>query len=336
MNQSNSSKQVLLSVIGVAILVVAVVGVSFAFFNYTRTGQQNTVRTGQIYFMTDYAKFDVTNLFPVDRSVATSKGATTSDIVGVTTVNVSGYTTYTGGIDYMVSIDTADFNTTVPTATEGTAGAVTTLPISINVTQSGLGGTNEANANTINVTQATRDSSTLQVGGANQDKITLWNYELLPTLADDGDTGLTDDTAVTAGDRAVFPLIQPGNLLAKGHIATDTEKGVSINNSTGAVTTGANRGTITIKVYLDRDMIAITDTLATDTNVPNVPNTDPAVPEYTNGTSTDWLAGRTRFTTAQWNAMSNTPVTFKIRVTAGETHVDANGAGVTTDVIGAH
>ena len=49
MNQSNSSKQVLLSVIGVAILVVAVVGVSFAFFNYTRTGQQNTVRTGQIY-----------------------------------------------------------------------------------------------------------------------------------------------------------------------------------------------------------------------------------------------------------------------------------------------
>ena len=236
----------------------------------------------------------------------------------------------------MVSIDTADFNTTVPTATAGTAGAVTTLPISINVTQSGLGGENEANANTINVTQATRDSSTLQVGGANQDKITLWNYELLPTLADDGDTGLTDDTAVTAGDRAVFPLIQPGNLLAKGHIATDTEKGVSINNSTGAVTTGANRGTITIKVYLDRDMIAITDTLATDTNVPNVPNTDPAVPEYTNGTSTDWLAGRTRFTTAQWNAMSNTPVTFKIRVTAGETHVDANGAGVATDVIGAH
>ena len=33
MSNSNSSKQVLLSVIGVAILVVAIVGVSFAFFN---------------------------------------------------------------------------------------------------------------------------------------------------------------------------------------------------------------------------------------------------------------------------------------------------------------
>ena len=34
----NSSKQVLLSVLGIAILVVAVVGVSFAFFSYTKTG----------------------------------------------------------------------------------------------------------------------------------------------------------------------------------------------------------------------------------------------------------------------------------------------------------
>ena len=50
MSNSNSSKQILLSVIGVAILVVAVVGVSFAFFSYTKTGSQtNTIQTGQIY-----------------------------------------------------------------------------------------------------------------------------------------------------------------------------------------------------------------------------------------------------------------------------------------------
>ena len=46
---NNNSKQVLLSVLGVAILVVAVVGVSFAAFSYSKTGEQvNTITTGTI------------------------------------------------------------------------------------------------------------------------------------------------------------------------------------------------------------------------------------------------------------------------------------------------
>ena len=45
----NNSKQVLLSVLGVAILVVAVVGVSFAAFSYSKEGEQvNTITTGTI------------------------------------------------------------------------------------------------------------------------------------------------------------------------------------------------------------------------------------------------------------------------------------------------
>ena len=47
--KDNNSKQVLLSVLGVAILVVAVVGVSFAAFSYTDSGTQvNTITTGSI------------------------------------------------------------------------------------------------------------------------------------------------------------------------------------------------------------------------------------------------------------------------------------------------
>ena len=47
--KDNNSKQVLLSVLGVAILVVAVVGVSFAAFSYTDTGTKvNTITTGSI------------------------------------------------------------------------------------------------------------------------------------------------------------------------------------------------------------------------------------------------------------------------------------------------
>ena len=47
--KDNNSKQVLLSVLGVAILVVAVVGVSFAAFSYSKTGAKvNTITTGTI------------------------------------------------------------------------------------------------------------------------------------------------------------------------------------------------------------------------------------------------------------------------------------------------
>ena len=48
-DNNNNSKQVLLSVLGVAILVVAVVGVSFAAFSYSKTGEKvNTITTGTI------------------------------------------------------------------------------------------------------------------------------------------------------------------------------------------------------------------------------------------------------------------------------------------------
>ncbi len=49
MNNNNSSKQILLSVLGVAILVVAVVGISFAAFSFSQAGQkENTITTGTI------------------------------------------------------------------------------------------------------------------------------------------------------------------------------------------------------------------------------------------------------------------------------------------------
>lgn len=48
-NSSNSSKQILISILGVAILIVAVVGISFAAFTYARTGTTtNTITTGTI------------------------------------------------------------------------------------------------------------------------------------------------------------------------------------------------------------------------------------------------------------------------------------------------
>ena len=49
MSSDNTSKRILLSVLGVAILVAAVVGITFAAFSYTKTGTvANTITTGAI------------------------------------------------------------------------------------------------------------------------------------------------------------------------------------------------------------------------------------------------------------------------------------------------
>lgn len=47
--KNNNSKQILLSVLGVAILIVAVVGISFAAFSYSKAGETvNTITTGTV------------------------------------------------------------------------------------------------------------------------------------------------------------------------------------------------------------------------------------------------------------------------------------------------
>ena len=68
MNNNNSSKQILLSVLGVAILVVAVVGISFAAFSYSKAGEvSNTITTGTITmsFSEETAGISITNAEPV-------------------------------------------------------------------------------------------------------------------------------------------------------------------------------------------------------------------------------------------------------------------------------
>lgn len=63
----NNSKQAVLSIVGIAVLVIAVVGVSFAFFTYSKTGTTNNViTTGSITF--DFTApengLSLTNQFP--------------------------------------------------------------------------------------------------------------------------------------------------------------------------------------------------------------------------------------------------------------------------------
>ena len=59
-----SNKKIILTTIGIAILVVLVSGVTFAFFNYTRVGIANNIRVGRIYFNSGQSDtINLTNVF---------------------------------------------------------------------------------------------------------------------------------------------------------------------------------------------------------------------------------------------------------------------------------
>ena len=97
---NNSSKQVVLSIVGVAILVVAIVGVSFAFFTYTRTGgQNNLINTGQLFFSFDdgASTINLVNQFPMSDTNGLKLSGTSNVClfsISGTTTSVVNYTIY--------------------------------------------------------------------------------------------------------------------------------------------------------------------------------------------------------------------------------------------------
>ena len=93
MKDDNNSKQVLLSVLGVAILVVAVVGVSFAAFSFSKTGNvTNTITTGTISM--SYSEPDngitLTNALPMNDETGKALEGTNNNFDFKVTATISG------------------------------------------------------------------------------------------------------------------------------------------------------------------------------------------------------------------------------------------------------
>ncbi len=92
---NDTSKQIVLSVLGVAILIVAVVGISYAIFNFTSDNTaENTLSTGTVYMQYEEPEnaLVIENAMPTETS--TGKTLTKyfdftvkADITGVTTIN---------------------------------------------------------------------------------------------------------------------------------------------------------------------------------------------------------------------------------------------------------
>ena len=120
--KNRKSKQILLSVIGIFLLIVATVGVSLAFFNYTRTGSPNTLQVGRIAFNSTQTNIELENVFP---TLSTNLNSSNSDTA---TITITGDTSYSGGIEYKVTLES------VNNSINGKE-----VPISFNVTANNLG-----------------------------------------------------------------------------------------------------------------------------------------------------------------------------------------------------
>ena len=92
-------KHIKLTILCFIVLLIVLLGVSLAFFNYTRTGTANNVRTGRIYFNTsEGTSLNITNLFPM-----TSTDANNSNLDSLT-IGIVGDTNYVDGEEFEISI----------------------------------------------------------------------------------------------------------------------------------------------------------------------------------------------------------------------------------------
>ena len=211
MDNSKQSKQILLSVIGVAILVVAVVGVSFAFFNYTRTGAANQVSTGKIKFVSEQSgSISLSNVFPLTSAqlaTQTATGYTGQKDYAEVVVSIKGETTYSQGLDYRVSATGVDFTTSA----SGTGSTNVTLPVNVTVTATGLG-------------------SEVATLSGNTDQVKVYSYTSTTPLAEgnllaEGHIKNTEDASTFTGQRINGTLTVRAYLDAGTLAITDTYAG---------------------------------------------------------------------------------------------------------------
>ena len=200
------SKKQMFIVIGVFTLVLMLVTTTYAFFNYTRTGLANTIRTGRISFNhTQGSSINLTNMFPIDVSEGIPNDNTK---VGTLTINVTGDTTYTEGLEYLVTA-------TNVTNTVGNK----SLPISIDVSVSN--NTNNDPATTL----GTSDSNYFTNRGG--------NTSIYKVLANDT---INNDDNLVVGYIAPGVTGVDGNIVIKAYLddskiaITDTYDGNETDN----------------------------------------------------------------------------------------------------------
>ena len=228
-------------------VVMILFGVTFAFFNCTRTGVSNVIKVGKISFESEQTNtITLLDVFPIDATDVNS-----SSHVGTGTINITGDTTYDDGVEYVLTISNL-------TNTVGSK----EIPIDVMVTASNLGDPEE------------------------------------------------DYFNERGGNSSIYKVLSTGTISNNQQLLV------------GYITKGATGvdGNVTIKAYLDKEKIAISDTYPEE-DITHTEGEEPnqtTVTDYTNGTTEEWVDGRTVLTTSEWNELQANGISFQVKVEANE------------------
>ncbi len=298
------TKKQMFTVIGVFILIMLVGTVTYAFFNYTRTGERNTIKTGRIYFNAQEGNtVTLSNLFPVTVTQGQQITASTPG-VGVLNIHVTGDTTYDGGVEYVLTAVNV----------VSSVGNVD-LPISISVSYAPTEVEEGQPTNSI----GTLDNDYFTNRGGNTSR-----YKLLSTgsIRDGQDllVGYIAPNTSIDGTLTILAYLDASNIAISDTYPERTVRKVKTTGYTAAAcesATGLAQGSaICASAEALQSELDEGNTL-TAQQISSLVNAG-LVTEYTDGTNDTWLRDRTLFTTEQWNSLQTNGVSFQIRAVAQE------------------
>ena len=326
-------KHVKLSVIGFAIILIGLVSISYAFFNYTRTGESNTIRTGNIYFNAQQGlALNITNAFPLTSTEAANANLDT------VTLGILGDTTYSDGEEFeimLVDVTNTINNKEVPinyiaTYTATTGGSIGTNNSDYFEDRNAK----DANIYKLNATGEVKEGKQVLVGYIKNgstgisgtltikayidaDRIAIsdtYNEDASPYYSLNKNMTMEEFNACTSYFNEHYEELTNPYHWFKGEFDASKGDSATVFCQGGKANDDDNTTFNTFLRYPENNggfNSAQIDYLLSH-NIIIAPQID----NY--GTTSEWVDDRTVFTTTEWNSMSTTPISFKIKVESQE------------------
>ena len=98
MEQFNSKRKIVYF-FGLVVVLLGLFGITYAIFNYTKTGSSNTITVGRMAFNANHSQIILNNISPVNSSDVLENDTD----VGIMTIDITGDTEYSEGIEYLLT-----------------------------------------------------------------------------------------------------------------------------------------------------------------------------------------------------------------------------------------
>ena len=98
MEQFNNKRKTVY-LFGLVVVLLGLFGITYAIFNYTKTGSSNTITVGRMAFNANHSQITLNNISPVNSSDVLENDTD----VGIMTIDITGDTEYSEGIEYLLT-----------------------------------------------------------------------------------------------------------------------------------------------------------------------------------------------------------------------------------------